>query len=157
MALIITAVAAGVLGTLTMDVLNYLASRTGLILKIDVRMIGRLTAGWTRGRFRYSSPDQVESRPIDLPLGVSAHYATGIVLAFVYVLAWDLLIGGAASPAWAVVYGFATTVISEFVVYPSMGLGACGRRSPQRIKAALSPVANHLFFGVGMAIAIAAL
>jgi hypothetical protein len=36
-----------------------------------------------------------------------------------------------------------------------MGLGVFGRRSPDGIKAPLSSLANHLFFGVGMAVAVA--
>jgi hypothetical protein len=69
-------------------------------------------------------------------------------------LGWDLMVGGPVSPVCALVYGFATTVASLFFLYPSMGLGVFGRRSPESIKAPLSPFANHLFFGVGMAIAV---
>jgi len=71
------------------------------------------------------------------------------------VLGWDLLVGGPASPVWALVYGVATTVASYFFVFPSMGLGAFGRRSPDGIRAPLSSLANHFFFGVGMAVAVA--
>lgn len=157
MDLVVTAVAAGVLGTLVMDILNHLAARTGYILKIDVRMIGRMSVGWMRGRFRYDSPGQIEPAAHELPLGYAAHYAIGITLAAIFLIGWDQLVGGAVSPLWALVYGIATTAASEFVVYPSMGLGVCGRRSPEGVKAPLSPVANHTFFGVGMAIAIAIL
>lgn len=51
MDLILAGVVAGVLGTLAMDILNYLFSRTGMISKIDVGMIGRMSAGWVRGHF----------------------------------------------------------------------------------------------------------
>lgn len=43
------------------------------------------------------------------------------------------------------------------VVYPSMGFGVLGRRSPEGISSALSSLASHLFFGVGMAAAVALL
>jgi hypothetical protein len=36
-----------------------------------------------------------------------------------------------------------------------MGLGVAGLRSPDGIKAPLSALSNHLFFGIGMAIAVA--
>jgi hypothetical protein len=142
-------------GTLVMDTLNYLFARTGLVLKIDVRMIGRMTVGWMRGRLRYDRPSQIEPHAYERLLGYLAHYAIGLILAAIFVLGWDQFMGGPPSPAWAIVYGFATTVISEFVVYPSMGLGICGRRSPDGIKAFLSPLANHLFYGLGMAAALA--
>ena len=53
MDIIIIGTLAGVLGTIAMDLLNYLFARSGLLLRIDVRMIGRMSAGWARGRFRY--------------------------------------------------------------------------------------------------------
>ena len=154
MDLIVTGVVAGVLGTLVMDSLNHLFSRTGMILKIDVGMIGRMSAGWARGRFRYRHPGEMEPVANELLYGYIAHYTIGVGFAVIYMLGWDLLVGGPASPVWALVYGFATTVASLFFVYPSMGLGVFGRRSPEGIKAPLSPLANHLFFGVGLAIAV---
>ena len=155
MDLIVSGIAAGVLGTIVMDLFNHLLARCGMLLKIDVGLIGRMTAGWARGRFSYNDPAEMEPVEQERLLGYLAHYAIGVGLAFIYVLGWALLVGGPASPAWAVAYGLATTAASHFLVYPSMGLGVCGRRSPQGIKAVLTPLANHLFFGVGMGVAVA--
>jgi hypothetical protein len=154
MDLVLTGVIAGALGTLVMDVLNHLFSRTGMLLRIDVRMIGRMSAGWGHGRFLYRSPGEMEQVANERLYGYITHYAIGVGLAVPYLLAWDLLIGGPASPAWALAYGVATTVASHFLVYPSMGLGLFGRRSPDGIRAPLSSLANHLFYGVGLAIGI---
>jgi uncharacterized membrane protein YeaQ/YmgE (transglycosylase-associated protein family) len=155
MDLVVKGVVAGVLGTVAMDSLNHLFSRTGMILKIDVGMIGRMSAGWVRGRLRYRHPGEIKQVANELLYGYIAHYTIGVVLAVAYMLGWDLLVGGPASPAWALVYGVATTVASVFFVLPSMGLGVFGRRSPEGLKSPLSALANHLFFGVGMAIAVA--
>jgi len=154
MDLVIAGFVAGVLGTLAMDLLNNLVARTGVFLKIDVAMIGRMAAGWTRGRFRYGHPDEMEQVPNEMIYGYLAHFAIGVGLAVPFVLGWDLWIGGSASPVWAVLYGVATTAASFFFVYPSMGLGAFGRRSPERIKAFITPLANHLFYGVGLAVGV---
>ena len=155
MDLIVTGVVAGVLGTLVMDSLNHLFARTGMLLKIDVRMIGRMSVGWAHGRFRYCSPSEMEQVASEKLYGYITHYAIGVGLAVPYVFGWDLLVGGPASPVWALVYGVATTVASLFFVYPSMGLGVFGRRSPEGIRAPLSSLANHLFYGVGLAIGVA--
>jgi uncharacterized membrane protein YeaQ/YmgE (transglycosylase-associated protein family) len=155
MDLIVTGVIAGVLGTLMMDSLNHLFARTGMLLKIDVGMIGRMSAGWARGRFRYRQPGEMEQVANEMLYGNITHYAIGVGFAVTYVLGWDLLVGGPASPAWALVYGVATTLASLFFVYPSLGLGVFGRLSPEGIRAPLSSLANHLFFGVGMAIGVA--
>ena len=68
-------------------------------------------------------------------------------------LGWDRLVGGPASPGWAFAYGLATTAASWFLVFPSMGLGAYGKRSPEGFRATLSSLLNHLFYGAGLAFA----
>ncbi|MFG1691654.1 DUF2938 family protein [Gemmatimonadota bacterium] len=157
MDLIVTGVVAGVLGTLVMDSLNLLFARAGMLSKIEVGMIGRMAAGWARGRFRYGNPSEMEQVANEMLYGYVTHYAIGVGLAVPYVLGWDLLIGGPASPVWALAYGVATTVASYFFVFPSMGLGVCGRRSPEGLRAPFSALANHLFYGVGIAVGIALL
>ena len=154
MHLIIKGVIAGVLGTLMMDSLNFLFARTGMLLKIEVGMIGRMTAGWTRGRFRYRHPSEIEKVANETLYGYIAHYIIGVGLALPFLLGWDLLVGRPTSSGWALTYGVATTAASYLIVYPSMGLGVFGKRSPEGIRALLSPLANHLFYGVGLAVGI---
>ena len=155
MDLVVKGVVAGVLGTLVMDSVNHLFARTGMLLRIDMRMIGRMSVGWAHGRFRYGSPGEMEHVANEKLYGYITHYTIGVGLAVTYLLSWDLLVGGPASPAWALVYGVATTVASHFFVFPSMGLGVFGRRSPEGIRSPLSSLANHLFYGAGIALAVA--
>jgi hypothetical protein len=155
MDLVITGILAGVLGTIAMDLLNHLLARTGLILRIDVRMIGRMSAGWFRGRFRYRNPTEMVQVANELLLGYITHYTIGVGLAIPFVFAWSHLFGEPVSPEWILAYGVATTLASVLVVYPSLGLGVFGMRSPEGIRAPLSSLANHFFFGAGMAVSIA--
>ena len=155
MDLIVTAVVAGVLGMVVMDSLNLLFARTGMLSKIEVGMIGRMAVGWARGSFRYGHPSEMEQVANEMLYGYVTHYTIGVGLAVPYVLGWALLVGGPASPVWALAYGVATTVASYFFVFPSMGLGVFGRRSPEGIRAPLSSLANHLFYGVGLAVGVA--
>ncbi len=155
MDLVVTGVVAGVLGTLVMDSLNLLFARTWMLSKIEVGMIGRMAVGWAHGRFRYRHPSEMEQVANEMLYGYVTHYTIGMGLAVPYVLGWDLLVGGPASPVWALAYGVATTVASYFFVFPSMGLGVFGRRSPEGIRAPLSSLANPLFYGVGLAVGIA--
>jgi uncharacterized membrane protein YeaQ/YmgE (transglycosylase-associated protein family) len=155
MDLVVTGVVAGVLGTLVMDSLNLFFARNGMLLKIDVGMIGRMGVGWAHGRFRYGHPNEMEQVENEKSYGYVTHYTIGVALALPYVLGWDLLVGGPASPLWALAYGVATTVASYFFVFPSMGFGVLGRRSPEGMRAPLSSLANHLFYGVGLAVGVA--
>ena len=152
MNIILTGIIAGVLGTVAMDVLNHLFARTGMIIKIDVATIGRMAAGWLRGRFRYGHPGEMEQVANELFYGYLAHYAIGVSLALPFMLGWALLAEEAPSPVGTLVYGVATTAASWFFVYPSMGFGIMGLGSPEGIKAPFSSLANHLFFGIGMAV-----
>jgi hypothetical protein len=154
MDLVVAGVVAGVLGTLAMDSLNLLFSRAGIISKVDVAMIGRMSAGWARGRFRYGHPSEMKEVANEKLYGYVTHYTIGVCLAVPYVFGWDLAVGGPASPVWAVVYGVATTVASWFFVFPSMGFGVCGMRSPDGLRAPLSSLANHLFYGLGIAVGL---
>lgn len=146
---------AGVTGTLAMDLGNHLFSRAGILSKIDVGMIGRMAAGWTRGRFRYRHPGDMTEVRYEAAYGFLTHYAIGVGFALPFLLGWRVLVGGPASPGWALAYGVSTTAASWFIVYPSMGLGALGLRSPDGLRAALSPLANHFFYGLGLAAGVA--
>lgn len=106
-----------------MDVLNHLFSRLGLITKIDIQAIGRMSAGWARGRFRYRHPGELATVKNESLLGYLTHHAIGIGLAIPFVAGWELLVGGPLSPMWTLVFGIATTFASVLFVYPSLGLG----------------------------------
>ena len=155
MDLVLTGVVAGVLGTLVLDSLNLLFARTGMLSKIEVGMIGRMAVGWARGRFRYGHPSEMEQATNEKLYGYVTHYIIGVGLAVPYMFGWDLLVEGPASPVLTLAYGVATTVASNFFVFPSMGLGVFGRRSPEGIRAPLSSLANHRFYGVGPAVGVA--
>lgn len=154
MNVVITGAVAGVLGTLAMDLLNLIAAQTGIILKIDAAMIGRMAVGWLHGRFRYGHPSEMAQADNEKVYGYVTHYGIGVALAAPFVLGWALFVGGPASPIWALAYGIATTAASWFFVYPCMGFGAFGRRSPEGIRAVLAPLANHFFYGVGLAVGV---
>ena len=155
MSFVVMGVVAGVCGTLAMDLSNLLLARAGMISRIDVAMIGRMAGGWADGRFRYGHPSEMKHLASEMLCGYVTHYVIGVSLALPFVLGWALLVGGPASPMWAVAYGVATTGASWFFVFPSMGFGMLGRRSPEGFKAPLSSLANHSFYGVGMAVGIA--
>jgi hypothetical protein len=157
MDLVIAAIVIGVVGTAGMDLGNLLFSRLGLISRVDLRILGRMARGWTRGRFRYGHPSEMKETPSEVLYGVLTHYSIGVGLAVPYLLGWELLVGGPASPSFAVIYGISTTVASWFFVYPSMGFGMLGLRSPEGWKSAPSSLANHLFYGLGLAAGVAIL
>jgi hypothetical protein len=110
-----------------------------------------------RGQILYDNPSELPQISASLVRGYVTHYLIGVVLAITYLIGWDLLTGAPPSAIWAVAYGVTTTVVAYFFLLPSIGLGICGRYSPQGIKLPLSSLINHLFYGLGLAGAIALL
>ena len=154
MNLVLTAIVAGLLGTLAMDVLNLLFAKLGLLEQIGHRMLGRVAHGWLRGRFFYSAPSEVPEVDNAMVYGFVTHYVIGVLLALGYLVGWDLLTGDPASPIGAVIYGVGTTVFAYFYFFPGMGLGVCGRLSPLGIKLPITSLLNHGFYGLGVAAGI---
>jgi len=151
---ILSGVIIGIVGTIVMDILNYFFARTGTLSKIESEMIGRMVAGWGRGRFVYRHPSEMKKVPNEKVYGLAAHYLIGIGLAVPFVLCWGFLTEESLSPLWIFVYGVTTTAASWFFVYPCMGFGLFGRLSPDGIKATFSSLANHVFYGIGLAIGV---
>lgn len=147
-------IAAGLLGTAAMDALNLMSARLGLVARIDVAMIGRMAAGWRAGRFRYASPEEIAAVPHERMQGYVAHYLIGVAFAVPFFLGWKLAMGGMLPPSYALAYGIATTVGPYLLIYPVMGLGVAGLRSPDGLRAPLSSLANHTFYGMGLAAAV---
>ena len=81
MSVVATGVVAGLLGTILMDLLNDLVARTGMLLKLDVRIIGRMAVGWTHGHFRYGNPGEIEPVNAERLYGIVTHYLIGVGLA----------------------------------------------------------------------------
>jgi len=152
--ILITGIIAGVLGTILMDLSNLLLARTNIVTKIDIKMIGRMSAGWSRWRFFYYHPSEIQPVKNEKLFGYISHYLIGVFLSLIFMFGWDSIVGGPVSAIWVFVYGTATTVVSLFFVYPSLGLGIAGMQSTEGIKNPVSSIANHTFFGAGMAIAV---
>ena len=81
MDLVVVGVVAGVLGTLVMDLLNLLFARAGIITKMHMEVLGRMAAGWARGRFSYGHPSEMEKTANEVAYGYVTHYAIGAGLA----------------------------------------------------------------------------
>ena len=100
MNLVVEVLAAGVLGTVAMDLGNLLFSRAGILSKIDMGMIGRMAAGWTRGRLCYQHPSEMEEVRNEKAYGYLTHYAIGVGFTIPYILGWALFLGGPRHPYW---------------------------------------------------------
>jgi hypothetical protein len=140
---------AGVVATLVMDICGGIARKVGLTHGAPPELIGRFFMSVFRGHLTRLDP-ALSATSAPLPLVLLVHYAIGATLA----LSFGLATRGMAPPWWAcVVYGVATTVLPAFWMFPALGFGVLGSRGPAEMLLFRTALLNHLFFGLGLALA----
>jgi hypothetical protein len=85
-------VAAGVIATLSMDVLSVVALRLHLSAPLPPNLIGRWFAFIARGRLYHADIAHTPPVPHEIAIALPFHYAIGIVLTGVYI--WALSYAG---------------------------------------------------------------
>jgi len=141
------AVAGGAAATATMDALNALASKAGLVFEVNHVMIGNLMSGWLRGQFFYASPREVTG-PNSFAWGMAVHLAIGIAFAAVFLFCVNR--GWLRSKAAMLAFGVGTSVFSLFYLFPCVGMGVMALHMPTAGFLIRSSLLNHLFFGLGL-------
>ncbi len=151
---ILIGIIAGIIGTYAMDMFNSLLSRWKLIASVNPVLLGRLAEGWVRGRFIYENPAQVSPVKHERLKGTITHYLIGAVLGTLPVLFivlhfdhWVYTI------VYFTVYGAATTVFAYFFLFPSIGMGFMGIKSPPETPMMRTALVNHINYGLGMGVA----
>jgi hypothetical protein len=147
---------AGVLATLVMDLGAGVSRSVGLTRGAPPKLIGRFFVSVFRGHFSALDPSLAPDASIPLGLILPVHYAIGATLALFLGLAARL---GDTFPRWwvCVLFGVATTALPAFWMFPAMGFGLFGSRGPEEMRLFRTALVNHLFFGVGLALAVALL
>jgi hypothetical protein len=156
----IVGLVAGILATVTMDVVALIALRLGIAGRGPRRtgpdLIGRWIGHLFQGKFRHT--DILQTQPLrgELFLGLAAHYSIGIVLTLAYL---GLLAVAHARPTAlsAILYGSATTALPWFLMFPSQGMGWLGLDVPGDTHLARASLFNHIMFGLGIALWMAVL
>ncbi len=157
---VIVGLIVGVLATVTMDVVAVIALRLGIAgrgpRRTGPNLIGRWIGYLLRGRFRHT--DILQAPPLrgELVLGLAAHYLIGIMLTLMYL---GLVVVAHARPTAlsAILYGTATTVLPWFLMFPSQGMGWLGWDAPDDAHLARASLFNHIIFGLGIAVWVAAI
>jgi hypothetical protein len=154
---VLRGIAMGVAGSTLMDVWSAVLRRRFNIPTLDYRLLGRWIGHIPKGRFFHERIAASEQVPGEQALGWLAHYAIGVMFAFLLLAIW----GGAwlAAPTiWpALAVGIGTVVAPWFVMQPAMGLGVAATRSPNPAATRLRNLGTHVVYGLGLYLAAAAL
>lgn len=140
----------GVAATLTMDYMGKAARKLGMPAGMDPSWIGRWFRGLARGRLVYADIRSAPEQPREKRTALVGHYAIGITLAVCYLAATRAFAVAADNMIVALAYGFATNIFPWFLMFPAMGFGICGRKSPPDRNLFIASLVNHLFYGFGL-------
>lgn len=113
-------------------------------------MVGRWIAGFWRGRFVDADIARSPAVAGERVIGWAAHYAIGMLYAFLLlaVAGNDWLRAPTLAPA--LIVGVATVVAPFFIMQPAMGAGIASSKAPNPNLARLRSLLAHTVFGIGL-------
>jgi len=147
----------GIGGAVLMDVWSLVLRRGFDIATLDYALLGRWIGHFPHGRFRHVRIAASEPVAGERVLGWVAHYAIGVMFAWLLLAVWGL--DWARTPTlWpALVVGVGTIVAPWFVMQPAMGAGIAASRTPDPRGTRLRNLGTHVVYGVGLFLAAVAL
>ena len=140
----------GVIATLVLDA-------CALILKHGLRqtttnwgMVGRWFAYLPRGVMVHDPISRTEPVAYEKAIGWFAHYAVGIVYAWLYLFLVSDIFLTQPTLANAFVFGVLTVLAPWFILQPGLGLGMFARKSPKPNVTRFTNLSMHAIFGLGI-------
>lgn len=151
------AAACGTIATLTMDILATLSKRFGFLDGVSYTLIGRWVGALFRGNFLHRCI--LNSKPVtgERGIGLLAHYAIGMGLGVFYFVLLSMLDLSPNQGLFAFAYGTATSLLPWFILFPACGFSLFGHNGPPGSRLFRTSLANHAFFGLGLALAVSIL
>jgi len=155
--LVVSRVLIGLRAAALMDGWSLVLRRGFGVTTLDYALLGRWIGHLAHGQVTHRRIGSGEPVRGERALGWAAHYAIGIVFAFVL-----LAIVG---PSWlqsptllpALVVGLATILAPWLVMQPGMGAGIAGSRTPAPGATRLRNLGTHTVYGVGLYLSALAL
>ncbi|WP_269792258.1 DUF2938 domain-containing protein [Stenotrophomonas sp. Iso1] len=139
----------GVVATGVMDIWSMVLRRLG-VPTLGYALVGRWLAHALQGRWWHRPIQGSTAIAHERLFGWVAHYALGVVFAF--------MLCGVAGVHWlrqptlapALVFGVASVIVPWCVMQPAMGAGFAAAHTPQPWRARWQSVATHAVFGMGL-------
>jgi len=116
----------GILATVTMDVLSVSANKLRLIAPLSPHLIGRWFVSVARGQLFHSDIGQAPPINHEVAIAAPMHYAIGVTLALVYLLACSALELTPRNPITALSFALCTNLLPWLLMFPVMGYGWFG-------------------------------
>jgi uncharacterized membrane protein YagU involved in acid resistance len=137
----ISAIIAGLVGTLVMTILMYLAPLMGMPKMDIIGMLGTMFST-NRGTARI--------------IGIIVHFMMGAVFGIIYAFLWSLGIG---SPTWVwgLIFGFVHAILFMIAMPVMMNMHPCPPEMERNTLSVVGQLMGHMAFGLVVALTYAAL
>jgi hypothetical protein len=108
------------------------------------------------GHFVHKNIIETSSIKNEVSVGLAFHYFTGGTVALTYPLFY--LVFNVPMPESHLIsgllWGLATVLFPWFILFPSFGWGFFGTRAPNNVRSLISPIVEHLLYGLGLGIVL---
>lgn len=148
---------AGVIATVSMDVLSGIAIRLRLIAPLSPNVIGRWFASVAQAHPLHD--DIARAMPVkhELAIALPTHYAIGVFLTALFVVMAHRVGWPAEQLLLALAFGVCTNVFPWLLMFPAMGYGFFGAHGPAGTRLFVSSLVSHTFFGLGIWLGVRAM
>ena len=140
----------GIFATLVIDLWAMVLKHGFKQQTMNWGMAGRWFAYLPRGVFIHRPIGKTDPVANEKFIGWSAHYAIGIIYAWMYIALVTMVFSQQPTLTTAVVFGLATIVAPWFIMQPGMGLGVLARKAPDPWIKRLTSLSMHTIFGVAL-------
>jgi hypothetical protein len=147
----------GILATFYMDFLAAFLVKSKIVrATMEPQIPGRWALYMLRGKFIHEDIRQTPALKNEKLAALISHYLIGIVLTGTY-LFLELKEPAIRDQLWMpLIFGVTTVLLPWLWLYPSIGIGFLASKSPKKSDYIIFSSINHINFGIGMVIWIAA-
>ncbi|CDG22124.1 conserved membrane protein of unknown function [Xenorhabdus poinarii G6] len=140
----------GIGATLIMDIWAILQKQFFNIPSLDYRLVGRWLGHFPQGQFIHHTIIQAPKVKGEFLMGWLAHYAIGIIFAFllVAVVGHQWVYEPTLIPAFII--GIISVIAPFCIMQPAFGFGIAASRTPQPNVARRRSLIAHASFGIGL-------
>ena len=149
--MIIEIVLMGVFATLVMDIGEEIFKTLFPITKsMEPQYLGRWILNMFNGVFIHDNIQTANHFRFEIPVAISFHYFTGIVLVGIFLWLRNNIKTFPSSMYMGLVYGWSTIFLPGLIMFPALGFGFFGLGVHNGINNVISIVIAHSFYGLGI-------
>ncbi|GMM85485.1 DUF2938 domain-containing protein [Pseudoalteromonas sp. MTN2-4] len=140
----------GIGATVAMDLYAILIKKLFAIPSLNYALLGRWLLLMPRGQLVHQNIASTHYIRGEVFIGWSAHYAIGVIFAFIFISITGLNWLSAPELLPILLFSCLSVSLPFFIMQPCFGMGFAASRLPSANQARLKSICTHLVFGLGV-------